>query len=307
MDTGPAPPHRLRPRMMAVAYRMLGSVTDAEDVVQDAFVRLQTADGVTSHEGFLIRTTTRLCIDHLRRAKRREGYVGQWLPEPVAGGRGVGADADLAESLSMAFLVLLETLNPDERAAFLLREVFGYEYDEIGELLDKTPANVRQIAARARRRLDLKERRFTTPPAEADELAARFIAACRSGDVSEIESMLAGDAVLHADGGGKVHASPRPVAGAPKIANLLATVFRKRMQDCELSLTTVNGQPGVVFSRDGRAVQVHGFASEGGAITRVFIVLSPDKLSRWPTPAATSAPEKERTDGAPTELPDAGL
>ncbi len=303
MTIDPAILLRLRPRMMSVAYRMLGSVTDAEDAVQDAFVRLQTAGDISSPEGFLIRTTTRLCIDRLRQARRRERYVGQWLPEPVSEIRDGEANVELAESLAMAFLVMLEILTPDERAAYLLREVFGYGYDEIGELLDKTPDNVRQITARARKRLDLKERRFATPSAEADELAARFIAACRSGKVSEIESMLAGDAVLQADGGGKAHAARQPVAGAQKIANLLAVVFCKRMKDCELSLRAVNGQLGVVFTREGRAVQVYAFASEAKAITRVFIVLNPDKLSRWGVPAGTH--EEERTDGTPTELPDA--
>jgi RNA polymerase sigma-70 factor (ECF subfamily) len=179
---------RLRPKLLAVAYRMLGTVADSEDAVQDAYLRYyQHAADVESPEGWLVRATIRLCIDRLRSA-RREEYVGQWLPEPVSDAwPGARADrAELAESLSTAFLVLLETLSPAERAAYLLREVFGYEFDEIAEVLDKTPVNVRQIASRAKQRLGTRERRFDPPPGAADDLAARFFAACRSGDVGAI-------------------------------------------------------------------------------------------------------------------------
>src|SRR5947209_6294128 len=190
----PSKPHAvdaetLRPRLLALAYRMLGSVADAEDAVQDAYLRLQQAAGVASPDAWLVKATTRLCIDRLRLARRRREYVGPWLPEPTAGGwDGAAIDRpELAESLSMAFLVLLETLSPAERAAYLLREVFDYEFEEIATLLDKTPVNVRQIAARARRRLGERERRFVPVPAEADELAARFFDACRTGDIGAIE------------------------------------------------------------------------------------------------------------------------
>jgi RNA polymerase sigma-70 factor, ECF subfamily len=303
--TPPEAAASFRPRLLALAYRMLGTVADAEDAVQDAYLRFQQAGGINDPEAWLVKATTRLCIDRLRRAKRREGYVGPWLPEPVGERWGGAERLELVESLSMAFLVLLETLSPAERAAFLLREVFGYEFDEIGELLDKTPVNARQIVARARKRLDLKERRFAPASAEADELAERFVAACRSGDVSAIESMLAPGIVFHSDGGGKVHAAPRPVTGAHKVANLLAVVFRKRMKQCELSLMTVNGQRGVAFTHEGRAVQVYSFSSEAGAITQVFTVLNPDKLSRWAAPAGAKNLQKEQTDGTSTELPGA--
>ena len=208
----------LRPRMMSVAYRMLGSVADAEDAVQDAFMRFHTAGGVSSPEGFLIRTTTRLCIDRLRERKRKE-YVGPWVPEPVETRSAAKATA-LAESLTQAFLLLLERLTPDERAAFLLRTVFDYEYAEIGELLDRSESAVRQLMSRARGRLGLDgDRRFPAAAARADAMAEQFVAACRAGDIEAVEAMLAEDAELHPDGGGKASAArvghPRASKGGP--------------------------------------------------------------------------------------------
>ena len=184
----------------------------------------------------------------------------------------------------MAFLVVLETLSPAERAAYLLREVFGYEFGEIAELLETTPAYARQIASRARRRLDARDRRFAPPPGAADDLAERFVAACRSGDVRAIESMLAADATLHADGGGKAFASPRPVVGAGKVAKLLAVVFRKLAAVGEVAPATVNGGPGLLFTVGGRPVEVLTFAADGGAVRTIYAVLNPDKLALW-TPA----------------------
>lgn len=289
---------RLRPKLLAVAYRMLGSAADAEDAVQDAYLRYhRAASAVESAEGWLVKATTRLCLDRLRRAKR-EGYHGPWLPEPVPE-TWAGAVADrveLAESLSMAFLVLLETLSPTERAAYLLRDVFGYGFDEIAALLGKSPVNVRQIAARAKRRLARKEPRFTPSAEQADELAGRFFAACQSGDVRAIEALLTADAVLYADGGGKVFAAPRPVTGGRKVANLLAVVFRKLRQVGDLRVTTVNGRPGVVFTVGGTAAEVLTVAPAGDAVGRVYVVLNPDKLRRWPPAADPFAPNPEGGD-----------
>ena len=209
--------NELRPRMMSVAYRMLGIVADAEDAVQDAFLRYQMAGGVASAEGFLIRTATRLCIDRLRARRRRE-YVGPWVPEPVDTR---GREPALGESLTQGFLLLLERLSPDERAAFLLRSVFDYEYAEIGEVVGKAEATVRhKRQARARRRLGLNgELRFWASPAQADGLAERFVAACRAGDVKAVEQMFAVNPEVHSDGGGKVSAArvvdPRQKAGRP--------------------------------------------------------------------------------------------
>lgn len=282
----------MHPRLLALAYRMLGSVADAEDAVQDAYLRLQQAEGVVSPDAWLVKATTRLCIDRLRLARRRKEYVGPWLPEPITE-RWDGAAIDrpeLAESLSMAFLVLLETLSPAERAAYLLREVFDYEFEEIAALLDKTPVNVRQIAARARKRLGEKERRFVPAPGEADNLAGRFFEACRSGDIGAIESLLTPDVVYYSDGGGKAHAAPKPIQGTRRIANLLAVVHRKRQRYCDVSLTTVNGQPGVIFSEAGRAIQITTFATDQGRVATLYTVLNPDKLRHWPGGSDDPAP-----------------
>jgi RNA polymerase sigma-70 factor, ECF subfamily len=275
----------MRPRLLALAYRMLGSVADAEDAVQDAYLRLQQAAEVASPDAWLVKATTRLCIDRLRLARRRREYVGPWLPEPTTDDwDGAAIDRpELAESLSMAFLVLLETLSPAERAAYLLREVFDYEFEEIAALLDKTPVNVRQIAARARKRLGERERRFVPAKSEADDLATRFFDACRSGDIEAIESLLTPDVVYYSDGGGKAHAAPRPIQGTRRVANLLAVVHRKRQKYCDVSLTTVNGQPGVVFSEAGKVIQITTFAFEQGRVTTLYAVLNPDKLGHWPS------------------------
>jgi RNA polymerase sigma-70 factor (ECF subfamily) len=224
----------------------------------------------------------------------------------------VGDRAELAESLAVAFLVLLETLTPAERAAYLLREVFGYEYGEIAELLGKTPENARQIAARARQRLETRERRFAPPAGAADDLADRFFAACRSGDVKAVEAMLAADVVLYSDGGGKAFAARRPVTGARKVANLLTVVFRKLRQLGGLAVTTVNGRPGVVFAAGGKVAEVLTIAPDaGGSVGTVYVVLNPDKLRRWPVPPAdgeqkTPRPEsREVRDGSPNQLREA--
>lgn len=296
----PLDPDAFRPRLLALAYRMLGSVADAEDAVQDAYLRLHLAqaraaggDGaaIGSADGWLVRTLTRICVDRLRRARRRREYVGPWLPEP-AGDGWPGAAADrpaLAESLSMAFLVLLETLSPTERATYLLREVFDYDFAEIAALLGKTPVNARQILARARKRLDAPGQRLAGDRDAAEALAGRFVAACRAGDIAAIEGMLAPDAVLVSDGGGKTRAATRPVTGRYRIAHMLAVTYRKRQASCELREVRVNGQPGVAFFRDGAAVQVTSIAVEAGRVVVLHSVLNPDKLRPWADPA--SAPE----------------
>ena len=269
----------LRPRMMSVAYRMLGSVLDAEDAVQDAFVRLQTAGAVDSPEGFLIRTTTRLCIDRLRADRRRQEYIGPWLPEPVDTRSGA-PNAALSESLKQAFLLMLERLTPDERAAFLLRSVFDYEYAEIADVLDKSEVHARQIVSRAREHLRHDEPRFHPAPHEADGLAERFISACRAGDVRLIEQMLTEDAEVHTDGGGKTTAARVVIQGRSRSARFLAGVFRKPLWRCPLHPTTVNGAPGLVSTVDGVVMRVLSLRIEDG-VRAVYITLNPDKLTRW--------------------------
>jgi RNA polymerase sigma-70 factor (ECF subfamily) len=268
----------LRPRLMSVAYRMLGSVADAEDAVQDAFLRYHTAGGVSSPEGFLVRATTRLCIDRLRE-RRRRGYVGPWVPEPVET-RADGRDAVLAESLTQAFLLLLERLTADERAAFLLRTVFDYEYAEIRAVLDKSEAAVRQLVSRARERLGLDGgRRFPASPARADGLAERFVAACRAGDVKAVEAMLARDAEVHSDGGGKASAARVVIRGRDRVARFLTGVFRKRRYQ-DVGVATVNGEPGLVFRSGDAVVSVLALRAEGD-VRAVYITVNPDKLGRW--------------------------
>lgn len=308
---------QFRPKLLAVAYRMLGAAADAEDAVQDAFLRFhQQAEGtVASPEAWLVKTTTRLCIDRLRQS-RREEYVGPWLPEPVPETwPGAAADrVELAESLSMAFLVLLESLSPVERAAYLLREIFGYDYDEIADLVGKTPATVRQITARARKRLEVREPRFTADDRAAEELAGRFFNACQSGDVRAIEAMLAEDVVLYSDGGGKAFAARKPVVGTGRVANLLEVVFRKLRRYGSLTATRVNGCPGIVFTLGGRAFEVLTIVPDAaaGSIGQVYVVLNPEKLRLWSDSGTTATrandrPESEReeTHASPHQLHEA--
>jgi RNA polymerase sigma-70 factor (ECF subfamily) len=269
--------NEFRPRMMSVAYRMLGSVADAEDAVQDAFVRYQTASDISSPEGFLIRTTTRLCIDRLR-ARRRHAYVGPWLPEPIDTS---GRESPLDESLTQAFLLLLERLSPDERAAFLLRTVFDYEYAQVGEVVGKSEASARQLVSRARRKLGLDgERRFAVSSERADDLAERFIEACRSGDLEAIEAMLSEEIEIHSDGGGKVSAARQVISGKERAARFLAGVFRKFLNSCDLTPTRVNGSPGIAFFHEGRVIDVMSLGL-GDRVQTVCMTLNPDKLARW--------------------------
>lgn len=269
----------LRPRMMSVAYRMLGSVADAEDAVQDAFLRLQGASKVTSPEGFLVKTTTRRCIDQLQAQRRRSNYIGPWVPEPVDT-KSSTKDSALAESLTQAFLLMLERLSPNERAAFLLRTVFDYEFSEIAEVLGKSEVHVRQIVSRAKSRLVRDLPRFHPAPREAEGLAQRFIAACRAGDVKQIEELFTEEAEVHSDGGGKVSAARVVIRGRDRAARFLAGVFSRKRRDCEMHPATVNGEPGVVFTSGGAVVQVVSLHIENG-VRAVYMTNNPDKLSRW--------------------------
>ncbi|HEX4612862.1 MAG TPA: RNA polymerase sigma factor SigJ [Urbifossiella sp.] len=279
MNTDPATLLGFRPRMLSVAYRMLGRVADAEDAVQDAFVRYQAAGAVTSPEGFLIRTTTRLCIDRLRADRRRKEYVGPWLPEPVDTGAGAPNPA-LAESLTQAFLLMLERLSPDERAAFLLRTVFDYEYAEIAGVVGKSEGHVRQIVSRARQRLARDGARFRPTPHAASGLAERFIAACRAGDVKLVEAMVTEDVEVHSDGGGVVSAARVVIRGPARAARFLAGVFSKKRSDCGVRATTVNGEPGVVLTSGSAVVLVVTLHIADG-VRAVYMTNNPDKLARW--------------------------
>ena len=279
----------LRPTAFAIAYRMLGSVSAAEDVVQEALLRLHQAldDGeqIASPRAYVATVTTRLAIDELRSARtRRESYVGEWLPEPlITGGQDDPAQlAETADSLSVAMLVLLETLSPEQRAAMLLRDVFDYGYPEIAEIVGKSEDNVRQLATRARRHVQQRRPRFQTTREQRDELARRFFAAAEQGDLAGLETLLAHDVQLSGDGGGKVPALARSLRGRGRVARTLVNWLRlaARIPGIELRPVEVNGGPGAIFlDEHQRLVAVWALDIAGGEIAGVSSVVNPDKLA----------------------------
>jgi RNA polymerase sigma-70 factor (TIGR02957 family) len=288
----------LRPLLFSIAYRMLGSVGDAEDVVQEAYLRAERAqaDGtrIESRRAFLTTVTTRLAIDELRSARaRRETYVGPWLPEPLLTSTepDAGEHAEMADSLSMSFLVLLETLTPVERAVFLLREVFEYGYDEIAEIVGKSEANCRQILTRARKRVDEGKPRFEADRRQQAELARRFLEAFEEGNVDGLVELLAADAVFVGDGGGKGRGISRPVYGREPVTRLLVSFLpRYRSASATVRLGEVNGQPGALFfDADERLVNVFAFEVAEGAIQAVRSVINPDKLAHLGYPLSPLA------------------
>jgi RNA polymerase sigma-70 factor (ECF subfamily) len=277
----------LRPLLFSIAYRMIGSVSEAEDIVQEAFLRFHRAgrEEVASQKAYLSAVTTRLAIDHLRSARvRRERYVGEWLPEPLVTAEDDTGDparhAETADSLSMAFLVLLERLSPVERAVFLLREVFGYDYGEIAEVVDRREDNARQIAVRARRHVQAGRTRFEASRRQRDELARRFLAALEEGDTEGMVSMLADDAVMYGDGGGKAPALSQPIHGAVRVARFLAGLARQTIQaHLRVRPVDVNGQPGaIVTDPEDRVVGVVALDIADGLVQTVRSVVNPDKL-----------------------------
>jgi RNA polymerase sigma-70 factor, ECF subfamily len=282
------PVAELRPLLFSIAYRMLGSATDAEDIVQEAFLRFhrETAAGtqVESPKSYLSAVTTRLCIDHLRSARvRRESYVGTWLPEPLLTEETSDAErhAETADSLSMGFLVLLESLTPVERAVFLLREVFEYDYDEIASIVGKSEENCRQISVRARRQVQAGRPRFEASRAQRDELARRFFAAATEGDVEDLVSLLAADVVAYADGGGKAFAFPKPVHGRAKVVRLLqaGAAQGKRLGVVAIRLAEINGQPGALFlDADDVAIAAVSLDIVDGQVQTMHAVSNPEKL-----------------------------
>jgi RNA polymerase sigma-70 factor (ECF subfamily) len=284
-STNPGEPSH-RSLVFAIAYRMLGSVAEAEDVVQESFLRFHNArqEGVVveSPKAYLAAVGTRLAIDHLRSARvRRESYVGQWLPEPVVEGRqDLEHQLETADSISMAFLTILETLSPVERAVFLLREVFDYEYGEIAEIVGKSDDNCRQIFSRAKRHIESGKPRFEPSREKRDELARRFWAACQEGSLSDLEKLLATDVALYGDGGGKAAAAIRPVEGADRVAKMMLVIFAKaKVFGVRIALTEVNGQPGALtFDKQDRLINVFALDIAGGVVNAVRSVINPDKL-----------------------------
>ncbi len=279
---------QLRRLTFAIAYRMTGSVNDAEEIGQEAFLRLERArhDGeeLESPKAWLSTVTTRLAIDHMRSARaRREQYVGPWLPEPLLtdDAPGPAEHAEVADSLSQAFLVLLETLTPVERAVFLLREVFGYDYPQIAEAVGKREENCRQIAARARKHVEARRTRFDADDRRREELLERFLEASESGDAARLKTMLAADAVVYSDGGGKISAARRPSAGVDRIARFMVKITRSRLErgDFRRRPATVNGQPAqLLITPDGTVSDVLMLDIADDEIQAIRIVRNPDKL-----------------------------
>jgi RNA polymerase sigma-70 factor (ECF subfamily) len=299
----------LRPLLFSIAYRMLGSVAEAEDVVQEAFLRYHRASAgrageIDSPRAYLSAVTTRLAIDQLRSARvRRERYVGEWLPEPLLTDETAPdgpRHAEEADSLSMAFLLVLERLSPVERAVFLLHDVFDYGYDEISPIVGKSEDNCRQLASRARRRVQEAKPRFEASRRRRDELATRFFDALGDGDVDGLVELLAADAVAYGDGGGKAPSWPRPIFGRDRVAGLLrglAPFLR------ELGLTLrraqVNGQPGAMFfDGSGRLVAAWSLDIADGLVQTIRAVVNPDKLRHLGEPGDIRTLLKRRRDRA---------
>ncbi|MGC5166205.1 RNA polymerase sigma-70 factor [Luteimicrobium sp. DT211] len=274
----------VRPQLFGIAYRMLGSVADAEDVVQDAWIRWQSADRdvVRNAAAFLTTTTTRLAINAATTARaRRESYVGQWLPEPVDTEADPLLGAERDEALELAVLLLLEKLNPVERAAYVLHEAFAYPYRRIAEILETSEPNARQLAGRARRRLT-SERTSPAPAVVQRRLLEAFVAAARTGRVDELERVFADDAVAYSDGGGKVYASRRDIVGRARVTNFLDNVLRKYWSQSTFDVAEVNGGLALVL-RDATDAPVAVLATDGSdaGIERLLVVLNPDKLERF--------------------------
>jgi RNA polymerase sigma-70 factor (TIGR02957 family) len=294
MTTPPEAPDytEYRPLMFSIAYRMTGSISDAEDIVQEAFLRLTRAlregASIAAPKAYLATITTRLAISHLRSARvRREAYVGAWLPEPLvvdelapAAAPDPAERAEMSDSLSMAFLVLLESLSPTERAVFLLHEVFGYDYREIAEITGKSEPNCRQIFARARQHVDQGKPRFEASREQRDEVARRFFEAAEGGDLNGLLELLAPDVVTIGDGGGKGQAMREPLHGPERVARFILGLFRRAQKDGTYGVPAlVNGQPGaMVYDSEGRVAAVFALDVADGQVQAIRSVVNPDKL-----------------------------
>jgi RNA polymerase sigma-70 factor (TIGR02957 family) len=291
MTDGPFVAHRSL--LFTVAYEMLGSAADAEDVVQETWLRwaglgaAAQAD-VRNPRAYLVRIVTRQALNRLRTlARRREEYVGEWLPEPLLTSPDVAEDVELAESVSFAMLTVLETLGPTERAVFVLRDVFETPYDEIAEAVGKTPAAVRQIAHRAREHVAARRPRVQVSRAEQEAVVERFLAAVRGGDLQGLLDVLAPDVVVVSDGGGVVAAARRPIKGADRVGALLGSLV-KLAGGFEVMPMWLNGAPAARFDLDGKLNTVASLVIEDGRITRIYAVLNPQKLARLGEEASLS-------------------
>ncbi|MFF9794974.1 RNA polymerase sigma-70 factor [Streptomyces bacillaris] len=279
-----------RPVLTGVAYRMLGRITDAEDVVQEAWLRWSSADReeVREPRAYLVRITTRLAVDRLRHLRsRREAYVGPWLPEPLTTEEAVGSPpvpdaaerAVLADSVSFAVLVVLESLSPLERAVFVLREAFGFPYAEIAAALDRTEPAVRQLAGRARRHVGERRPRYDVDPAERRDLTERFLAAASGGSIERLMALLAPDVRLVSDAGGKAKAALRTIESADKVGRFLAAVAQEVGPDWDMRVAEFNGGPAVACFVGGKPDTFLQLEVRDGVIQCIYIVRNPDKLS----------------------------
>ncbi len=295
-----------RARLLAVGYRMLGSRAEAEDAVQETYLRFyrlapEERDAVRNPAAWLTTAMTRVCLNVLDSARhRRESYVGAWLPEPLAAGsplalgstrpgaRGASGEdpaeqASLADEVTMALMVLLDTLTPAQRVALVLHDVFGYTFDEIAVMVERTPQAVRKLASNARRQV-AEERGREVPPLQQRQVAESFLAACRTGDVAALVARLDPQAVAISDGGGHVSAARRPIVGAERVARFLVGAFQK-WPGLEPSLEDAPGETRIVLRRDGAVIGVGAFGSAGGLVTDIWLVMNPDKLASWNEPA----------------------
>jgi RNA polymerase sigma-70 factor (ECF subfamily) len=274
----------LRPLLFTIAYEVLGSATEADDVLQDSYLRWATVDLTTVRDtkSYLARLVTRQALNALRAdARRREDYVGPWLPEPLLlEDQDPSADVVLAESVSTAMLVLLETLSPDERAVFVLREVFGFDYGEIADAVGKPAPTVRQVAHRAREHVGARRKRFdATDPQRNARITEQFLRTAASGDVQALVTMLAPDATWTADSGGKVSAARRPVVGADRVAAAISGLMRRAGANLRLRMVTCNSAPAVLFYLDDHLEGVITVEIVGDKITNFYVMRNPDKLT----------------------------
>ncbi len=278
----------LRPRLTGIAYRMLGSVADAEDVVQETWLRWQRSTGddatgapIRSSEAFLVTIATRLSLDRLRRVKaQRETYYGPWLPEPVIPDE-PAQHAELADSLATALLVVLETMSPSERAAFVLHDVFEQPYPEIAQTLERSEPAVRQLVTRARSRVQSGRGRYEADRTVHAEVVDRFVAACETADFGSLISVLAPDVVIVSDGGGKAQAPPKPVFGADKVARLIAGFRRRSPAETEYSAEFFNGAPGLVARLGDQLIGVVSVQVRDGLVQSLHLVANPEKLEAF--------------------------
>lgn len=271
----------LRPRLIRIAYRMLGSVAEAEDIVQEAYLRWHRTDrtDVDDTKAFLSKTVTRLCLDHLKSARvKRETYIGPWVPEPM-----IDPAEDESDDITLTLMMALERLSPLERAAFLLHDVFGLGFDQVSQAIDRDAAATRQLASRARDHIRSAKPRFPVSAEQGAGIAKAFYEATRTGEVAPLQALLAQDAIMYSDGGGKRAAAKIPIVGGETIANFFVSIFRRIRMDGPFPPSTwrqtmVDGLPGIIESLNGEVIQTVAFEIDNGKITAIYAVRNPDKL-----------------------------